>query len=116
MLERWLSVRPSAIGEGILFCTLKGTPLDPGYRRAMVARLARRAGVTRRVHLHGLRHAHAVESLREGATLPEVQAQLGHADLRTTSTYLRHVTPEDLAARARARVPWVEAREAVELR
>ncbi len=33
-----------------------------------------RAGIKRRVHLHGLRHAHAVELARKGAPLHEVQA------------------------------------------
>ncbi len=72
----------------------------------MVKRLARRAGIRRRVHLHGFRHTHAVELVREGAPLPEVQAQLGHSSLAVTSRYLAHVTPEDLAARARRRPRW----------
>ena len=69
----------------------------------MLKRLARRAGIRSRVHLHGLRHTHAVELVREGAPLPEVQARLGHSSLSVTSRYRAHVTPEDLAARARAR-------------
>ncbi len=72
----------------------------------MFKRLARRAGLQRRVHPHALRHTHAIEWLREGATLPEVQAQLGHSSLSVTSRYLAHVTPEDLAARARRRPSW----------
>ncbi len=74
----------------------------------MVKRVAARAGIRRRVHLHALRHAHAVEQVREGATLPEVQKQLGHESIATTNTYLAHVTPEDLAARARARPGWTD--------
>ena len=107
-IDAWIG-RRSALGIGgrsPLFCTLKGRPLDPGYCRHMVKRLARRAGIRRRVHLHGFRHTHAVELVREGAPLPEVQAQLGHSSLAVTSRYLAHVTPEDLAARARRRPNW----------
>ncbi len=107
-VDAWAG-RRSALGIGgraPLFCTLRGGPLDPGYCRHMVKRLARRAGIRRRVHLHGFRHTHAVELVREGAPLHEVQAQLGHSSLAVTSRYLAHVTPEDLAARARGRPRW----------
>ena len=80
---------------------LVGVDTDPE-----TVELARRAGIRRRVHLHGFRHTHAVELVREGAPLPEVQAQLGHSSLAVTSRYLAHVTPEDLAARARGRPRW----------
>ena len=36
----------------------------------------------------------------------QIQAQLGHSSLAVTSRYLAHVTPEDLAARARRRPSW----------
>lgn len=108
VVDAWL-VRRALLGlngRQPVFCTLKGAPLDPGYCRAMVKRLARRACLRRRAHLHGLRHAHALELVREGAPLPEVQAQLGHSSLSVTSRYLAHVTPDDLAARARRRRGW----------
>ena len=74
-----------------------------GYCRAMLKRLARRAGLQKRAHLHALRHSHTVELVREGAPLPEVQAQLGHRSLSVTSRYLDHVLPKDLPERARKR-------------
>ena len=108
VVDAWLERRRALglDGHAPLFCTLQGQGLDAGYGRAMLKRLARRAGVRRRVHLHGLRHTHAVELVREGAALPQVQAQLGHSSLAVTSRYLAHVTPEDLAALARARPGW----------
>ena len=93
-------------GHAPLFCTLQGGPLDAGYCRAMIKRLALRAGLQKRAHLHGLRHSHAVELVREGTPLPEVKAQLGHSSLSVTSRYLDHVLPEDLAERARRRPSW----------
>jgi site-specific recombinase XerD len=125
--ERWVGLDPEAFtllgvwlerrrslglgGKRRLFTTLRGEPLSDRYCRAMVKRVALRAGIRRRVHLHALRHAHAVELVREGTPLPEVQAQLGHANLATTSVYLDHVTPEDLADRARRRPSWADESE-----
>ncbi len=107
-VDAWLERRRALglNGHDTLLCTLQGGALNTGYCRAMLKRLARRAGIGRRVHLHALRHTHAVELVREGATLPEVQAPLGHSSLSVTGRYLAHVTPEDLAALARRRPGW----------
>ena len=109
-VEAWLARRAALgiNGHAPLLCTLEGAPLDTGYCRSMIKRVAGRAGIRRRVHLHGLRHSHAVELVREGAPLPEVQAQLGHSSLSVTSRYLSHVTPRDLAQRASQRPSWRE--------
>ena len=74
----------------------------------MIKRVAANAGIDRRVHLHALRHTHAMEQIREGTTLPEVQAQLGHSNISTTNTYLAHVSPDDLAAIAKNRPDWTD--------
>ncbi len=110
-VDAWLARRKGLglNGHAPLFCTLQGRPLDPGYCRAMIKRLARRAELRKRAHLHGLRHSHAVELVREGTPLPEVKAQLGHSSLSVTSRYLDHVLPEDLAERARSRPSWAES-------
>jgi integrase-like protein len=48
--------------------------------------------VRRRFAPHQLRHAHALELLHEGISLPLIQRQLGHAYLSTTGTYLEGIT------------------------
>lgn len=40
------------------------------------------------VSVHSLRHFHAVHSLDSGVKLNDLQAQLGHSNLKTTSVYL----------------------------
>src|SRR6059036_1429582 len=57
VVERWLDRRRDLgfNGRQRLFCTLRGEPLKPSYVRAMLPRLARRAGIEKRVHAHGLR-------------------------------------------------------------
>jgi integrase/recombinase XerD len=52
-----------------------------------------RAGLVAPVSPHWLRHAHASHAIDRGATLPEVQATLGHGNIATTSGYL-HARPE----------------------
>lgn len=46
-----------------------------------------RAGISD-LRFHDLRHDHGTKAAAAGVPLNEVQAQLGHADLRTTSRYL----------------------------
>jgi integrase/recombinase XerD len=59
-------------------------------------RLAKKAGIEQRVHLHGLRHGHATTLARHGANLGAIAGQLGHSNLATTNTYLAKLDPQDL--------------------
>ncbi len=105
VIAAWIA-RRRALGIGPrrpLFCTLAGAPLHPQYVRTLLGRLAARAGITRRVHPHGLRHTHAAELAAEGWPANRIQAQLGHASLATTDRYLRHIAPEELLVAARGR-------------
>jgi site-specific recombinase XerD len=52
------------------------------------AAAAKKAGITKPVHPHSLRHAFATHLLDEGANLLVIQALLGHVHLRTTAGYL----------------------------
>lgn len=80
-----------------LFCTLDGTKLYQTYVRAMLNRLAKKAGWTKRVHPHGLRHTFAVTLARAGVPAAIIQRQLGHSSLATTTIYLQTLTSEDVA-------------------
>jgi integrase/recombinase XerD len=108
VLQRWIDARRSAgIRNGLLFCTLEGGPLDARYARALLARLAAKAGIEKRVHPHGLRHTYAVELVADGVPVTAIQKLLGHADLKVTSVYLDHLTPAELATFVQQRT-WEE--------
>ena len=67
-----------------VFCTLSGEPMKTPYVRALLPRLARRAGIQKRCHPHGLRHSFAFELANEAVPVHLIQQQLGHASLLTT--------------------------------
>ena len=58
---------------------------------------AKRAGITKRVSPHLIRHSFATHLMESGADLPTVQALLGHTDLKPTSIYL-HLSERHLKA------------------
>lgn len=101
---RWVDRRKAlGIRGRVLLCRLDGGPLDPRYVRAMMRRSAERAGIDKRVHPHGLRHTHAVELEQAGFTVSEIQDQLGHGSLNTTSIYLKHMSPSVRIAKIKNR-------------
>jgi site-specific recombinase XerD len=59
---------------------------------------ARRAGITKHVHPHTLRHCFATHLFDSGAELPVVQTLLGHSDPRDTMIYLEISTRKLRAA------------------
>ena len=64
------------------------TSVQKAFREA-----ARLAEVKKKCSVHSLRHAYATHQLESGMPLNQLQQQLGHADIRTTQTYL-HWLPE----------------------
>lgn len=93
-VTRWADKRRDLRIRGrVLLCTLDGKPLAQRYVRAMLNRAAQRAGIDKRVHPHGLRHAYAAELLQAGVPVTTIQQMLGHAHLNTTAIYLNHISP-----------------------
>ena len=44
---------------------------------------------------HDLRHLHAVTWLKDGRSIYDLQARLGHTSIKTTEMYLRYLTPDE---------------------
>ena len=60
----------------------------------LVKRVANRAGISRPVSPHVLRHTFAVRAIQSGISLPSLQRILGHDRLETTAIYL-NLSPEE---------------------
>jgi integrase/recombinase XerD len=81
--------------KGRVLLNARGEPLSRVGAWGIVKRATRRAGITKRVTPHTLRHSFATHLLEGGADLRAVQEMLGHADLSTTQIYT-HVDREYL--------------------
>ena len=69
--------------------------LTPRSIERIVKYYAVKAGITKIVTPHIIRHSFATDLLQNGADLRSVQALLGHANIATTQVYT-HVTDKHL--------------------
>lgn len=91
-----LTRRKQTQGGAGPFQDAEGKPImDPSTLSHGWARLARQHGCPH-LRLHDLRHSHATEALERGATIREVQEQLGHRRVTTTERYT-HVNRKSAA-------------------
>lgn len=91
-LERYLEAgRPGLLRQGRtqseLFLSERGTAISRQMVWVIVRTAARRAGITKKVKPHLMRHSFATHLLQNGADLRAIQEMLGHANLSTTQVY-----------------------------
>ena len=75
--------------EGPIFLGADGERLDRHAAGRIVRRVARQAGITKRVGPHTLRHTFITAALDAGVPRRDVQETASHADPRTTMRYDR---------------------------
>ncbi len=101
-LLRWIDARGAlGVKNGVVFCRIKGGAgehLTTRTVQQLVGRLAREAGIEKRVSPHTLRHTSATRKLKATGNLRIVQEDLGHSRLETTQVYTHIVAPERQAA------------------
>ena len=74
---------------GPIFLGAKGGRMDRHAADRTVKRLARQAGIAKRISPHSLRHSFITAALDAGVALRDVQEAASHADPRTTMRYDR---------------------------
>ena len=72
--------------DGPLFLSKRGHRLARQRAWEIVREIGQRVGI--RVHPHLFRHTAAVLMVRAGFSIPQIADALGHADIKTTMTYL----------------------------
>lgn len=91
----------AAEDNGPLFVTASGKRIDRMTIWKQVKMYAKKAGITKSISPHTLRHSFATHLLERGADLRLIQDMLGHEDIGTTDRYT-HVTGTRLRAAFKA--------------
>ena len=88
-VRNWLHVRSNVARADTqaLFVGARGARISPVVLANALKQLAKRQGITTRMHPHALRHAFASHVLQSSGDLRAVQEMLGHASLSTTQIY-----------------------------
>ncbi len=119
LLRQWWTERPNRQDKGVaaterwLFPGRKaGQPLTTRQFARLFQDTVKKAGITKPVTLHSLRHSFATHLLERGVDIRVIQALLGHDKLETTARYTRVATGmisavdsplDDLSTRPRKR-------------
>ena len=85
------------------FATTDAMGLTARTVQRLVKKVANRAGVTRPVTPHVLRHTFAVNCVKRGLSTASLKKILGHDRLETTEIYL-NISPEEALAEFRRKV------------
>src|SRR5213596_334730 len=96
--EYWRWMKPKTyLFPGTVNGSRADKPITPKVLWEACREAAQRAGITKAVRPHLLRHSYATHLVEAGADLPTVQLLLGHSDLKATSIYL-HLSERHLKA------------------
>ena len=90
----WLDLMACDRRSEYVFTSKRGGKLSRKTINYLIDKYAQKAGITKKVSPHSLRHTHSVEAIEGGCDLHLLKESLGHSDLSTTSRYL-HARPNE---------------------
>jgi integrase/recombinase XerD len=85
LLDSWRSIKPKS---NYFFSTLDGKKLSERYVQQMVKRYGEKAGISKNISPHTLRHSYATEFYRSTKDIETLRQILGHTDISTTTIYI----------------------------
>jgi integrase/recombinase XerD len=86
--QLYLIVRAgSKDGDAPVFTSPKGKRFTYESIRLMIADMIKRAGITKHITPHSLRHTHITRSIEKGIPIPEIMKNVGHLHSATTMKY-----------------------------
>ena len=97
-IDAYLPYRDQVDAEGknkALFLTIKGKRIDRTLVWKQIKHYGQKAGITKTISPHTLRHSFATHLLENGADLRVIQEMLGHASIATTDRYT-HISQKHL--------------------
>ena len=97
----WSVIETLIVGWGentSVFRNRRGSRLRRETVTRIVGAAAKRAGITKSVSAHWMRHAHASHAIDRGSPISLVTAQLSHSSCAVTSRYV-HARPGDSSSR-----------------
>lgn len=75
---------PNAKPDTFIFFTKQGNPMPDQFLNNMLSKALERAGITKKITIHGLRHTGISFFLRHGVSDEVISKQAGHSDIATT--------------------------------
>ena len=84
-LKKYL--KKKKIKSEYVFSKKNGTPISSDTIQRIIKESAKKAGITKTVTPHCLRHSYATHLLEAGTNIRYIQTLLGHSNLNTTQIY-----------------------------
>ncbi len=87
--------KKNKIKSNFLFSKKNGKPLSTDTIQRIIKKAGAKAGISKKISPHTLRHSFATHLLESGENIRNIQELLGHSNLNTTQIYT-HVSTEEL--------------------
>jgi integrase len=92
-----LEIRRKQLNHQFVFCHSNGNPMDPNHIYRFFRMAQNRAGFSRKLRFHDLRHTYASHFMMNGGSVFDLQKILGHSKIEMSMRYA-HFSPDHLRA------------------